>query len=163
MPIRRLAPRDDTAVEDLPTWNVYGPESPGSTEVCFFIHPAADAAGNTQVLLHNAAATQGVALKFNLRQLPCFTLWKNREAVADGYVTGLEPATNYPNTKSFEKEMGRVVDLGPGESRQFELEIAALGSAAEVRTVAEAIERLQHGTPAEIASRPDSEWSLLRA
>ena len=162
LPIKRLAPRDDTAVEDLPSWNVYGPELPGSTEVCFFIHPAADADGNTQVLLHDPATTRGVGLKFNLRQLPCFTIWKNREAVADGYVTGLEPATNYPNTKSFEKEMGRVVELAPGESRSFELEIAALSGEAEVRAAAEKIDHLQRGATPEIATRPDSEMALLR-
>lgn len=161
LPLKRLAPRDDTAVEDLPTWNVYGPETPGAGEVCFFIHPAADAEGNTQVLLHDPAATRGVALKFNLRQLPCFTIWKQREALADGYVTGLEPATNYPNTKSFEREMGRVVELGPGESRQFELELSALGGAAEVRAAAEAISQLQRGMSPEIVTRPDSQWSLL--
>ena len=163
LPIKRLAPRDDTAVEDLPTWNVYGPESPGSTEVCFFIHPAADADGNTQVLLHNSAATQGVGLKFNLRQLPCFTIWKNREAVTDGYVTGLEPATNYPNTKSFEKEMGRVVELG-----------RASRAASNWRSPPWAARRRsgpspRRSTTCSTARRrkspraPDSEWSLLRA
>ena len=47
-----------------------------------------------------------MSIKFNKRQLPCFTLWKNRQAAVDGYVTGLEPATNYPNPKPFEKEKG---------------------------------------------------------
>ena len=36
------------------------------------------------------------------------------EACSDGYVTGLEPATNFPNIKSFEKKMGRVVEWGRG-------------------------------------------------
>ena len=100
--------------------------------------------GNTQVLLHNPAAMQGVGLKFNLRQLPCFTIWKNREAVADGYVTGLEPATNYPNTKTFEKSWPRRL-LVRGRVAAIELEIAALKSAAEVRSATEEIQRLQRG------------------
>ena len=62
-----------------------------------------------------------MSVKFNKRQLPCFTLWKNRQAAADGYVTGLEPATNFPNRKSFEKEQGRVAVLAPGETRRFEV------------------------------------------
>jgi hypothetical protein len=159
LPVKRLTPRDHTAVADLPTWNVYGPETPCSTEVCFFIELAADAEGNTQVLLHNRAATQGVGLKFNTRQLPCFTIWKNREAIADGYVTGLEPATNYPNTKSFEKQMGRVVPLAPGESRYCEVEITALADADKVRAAAVAIDQLQQGAAAEIVARPDPRWS----
>ena len=110
------------------------------------------------MLLHNPAATQGVGLKSNVRQLPCFTIWKNREAAADGYVTGLEPATNYPNTKSFEKQHGRVVAFAPGESRQFELEIAALASVAQVRATADAIDQLQRGIRPEMLSQPDPSW-----
>jgi hypothetical protein len=159
LPLKRLTPRDETAATDLATWNVYGPETPGAKEVCFFIDPAGDADGNTRVLLHNADATRGVGLKFNTRQLPCFTIWKNREAVADGYVTGLEPATNYPNTKSFEKQMGRVVALAPGESRRCELEIAALANAEEIRAAAAAIDHLQQGTPAQFIAQPDPRWS----
>jgi hypothetical protein len=159
LPLKRLAPRDAVAVTDLATWNVYGPESPSSTEVCFFTEPAADDEDNTHVLLHNPAATQGVAMKFNLWQLPCFTIWKNREATADGYVTGLEPATNYPNIKSFEKQHGRVVALAPGESRQYELEITALADAAAVSAAASVINQLQTRAPAAILSQPDPRWS----
>ena len=74
-----------------------------------------------------------MSLKFNVRQLPCLSLWKNREAACDGYVTGLEPATNFPNTKSFEKQMGRVVELGPGQSRSFSVALEPLDSAAAVQ------------------------------
>jgi hypothetical protein len=155
LPVRRLAPRDAMAATDLSTWDVYGPETPGANEVCFFVQPWGDGEDNTRVLLHNRAATQGVVLKFNLWQLPCFTIWKNREAAADGYVTGLEPATNFPNMKSFEKRRGRVVSLAPGESRLFELEMTALADAAEVRAAAAAVHQLQKGTRAEIVSKPD--------
>ena len=61
LPVKKLAPRDATAAADLPTWDIYGPETPGSMEVCFFIEPAADADGNTLVLLHNAAARRACA------------------------------------------------------------------------------------------------------
>ncbi len=160
LPVKRLAPRDAVAAADLPTWNVYGPETPGSSEVCFFMEAAGDAAGNTQALLHNSAATQGVSLKFNTRQLPCFSLWKNREGVCDGYVTGLEPATNFPNVKSFEKQMGRVVKLGPGQSQSFAVELEPLADAARVQAAAAAIAQLQQGTPAEILAQPDPRWSV---
>ena len=94
-------------------------------------------------------------MKFNTRQLPCFTIWKNRESACDGYVTGLEPATNFPNIKSFEKQMGRVVELGPGESREFTVELEPLADAAGVQAAEAAIARLQHGVTAEILSQPD--------
>ena len=159
LPVKRLAPRDAVAAADLPTWNLYGPETPGSAEVCFFTEPAGDAEGNTQALLHNPAATQGVSLKFNTRQLPCFTLWKNREAACDGYVTGLEPATNFPNIKSFEKQMGRVVELGPGQSRSFAV---ALGTAGRRGRACKPPPRPSpncNKAPAEILSQPDPRWS----
>jgi hypothetical protein len=159
LPVKRLAPRDAVAAADLPTWNVYGPETPGSAEVCFFTEPTADADGNTQVLLHNPAATQGVSLKFNMRQLPCFTIWKDREGTGDGYVTGLEPATNFPNVKSFEKQKGRVVALAPGQSRQFRVVLEPLADAAGVQAAATAIAKLQQGTPSEILAQPDRQWS----
>jgi hypothetical protein len=162
LPVKKLAPRDAVAVADLPTWNLYGPETPGSAEVCFFLEPASDAEGNTQVLLHNPAATQGVCLKFNTRQLPCFTIWKNREAACDGYVTGLEPATNFPNIKSFEKQMGRVVELGPGQSRSMTVELEPLAGTARVQAAAAAIARLQQEVRAEILAQPDPRWSMSK-
>ena len=158
--MKRLAPRDAVAAADLPTWNLYGPETPGSSEVCFFMEPAGDAEGNTQALLHNSAATQGVSLKFNTRQLPCFSLWKNREAACDGYVTGLEPATNFPNIKSFEKHMGRVVELGPGPVAELRGRVGTAG-----RRGPRASGRRGHCTncnkctPAEILAQPDPRWS----
>jgi len=162
LPVKKLTPRDAVTAADLPSWNLYGPETPGATEVCFFLEPASDTDGNTQALLHNPAATQGVSLKFNTRQLPCFSIWKNCEATSDGYVTGLEPATNFPNIKSFEKQMGRVVELGPGQSRNFVVEMEPLADAARVQAAVAAIARLQQGTRAEILAQPDPRWSTSR-
>ena len=67
------------------------------------------------MLLHNAAADRGLCLEFSLEQLPCFTLWKNTQAEADGYVAGIEPSTDYPNPREFEREQGRVLTLVPGD------------------------------------------------
>jgi galactose mutarotase-like enzyme len=128
----------------MPTWNAYGPETPGSTEVCHFFDLAADESGETLVLLRSADRAQGVSVRMNKRQLPCFTIWKNRQAAIDGYVTGLEPATNYPNPKSFEKEKGRVVPLAPGETRRFELSIVAA---------------IQGSTVPEVCTKPDPNWA----
>ena len=54
-------------------------------------------------MLYNHTADRALALRFNRQELPCFTVWKNTAALEDGYVTGLEPATNFPNFKSFER------------------------------------------------------------
>ena len=159
LPLRRLAPRDAVAAADLPAWDTYGPETPGLGEACFFCDLAADAAGRTQAVLRSPSGTQGVSLKFAKSQLPCFTLWKSCRAVADGYVTGLEPGLNYPNVKSFERRAGRVAVLMPGQSRTFELEIEPLADADAVRDAAAAVAALQRGTVPEVLPSPDPAWS----
>jgi galactose mutarotase-like enzyme len=159
LPVKKCAPRDAAAVENVSEWDSYGPETPGSAEAVFFFDLAAGAQGDTLALLHNTLAEQAVSLKFNKNQLPCFTLWKNRQAAADGYVTGLEPGTNYPNVKSFEKEKGRVIELAPGESRSFEVTLEVYPNAASVVEAKHAIARLQEGVAPEICTQPDPEWS----
>ncbi len=159
LPALKVAPRDEVGMGNLAEWDAYGPETPDSVEAVFFLELAAAADGRTQTLLRNADGTQGVSLKFNKNQLPFFTLWKNRQAAADGYVTGLEPAINFPNIRSFEKEQGRVAVLDPGESRQFEITITAHTDSASVRAAEEAVAEIQAGVTPEILDRPSPEWS----
>ena len=145
--------------QTYPSGTVYGPETPGLPEACFFCELLADAEGRTRVLLRSAAADRGVSLKFSKRQLPCFTLWKNRQAAADGYVTGLEPAIDFPNRKSFEKEQGRVAVLAPGESRWFEVTIEAHTDVAAVAAAEYAVATIQGNVVPTILAQPDPHWS----
>ena len=98
-------------------------------------------------------------MRFNKTQLPCFTLWKNCQATADGYVTGLEPAINYPNVRSFEKRKGRVAQLAPGETRRFEVSIEAHTNAAAVAAAEQAIAAIQGSMAPEVRAKPDPDWS----
>jgi len=109
--------------------------------------------------LRNAAGNRGVTLRFNKTQLPCFTLWKSRQAAVDGYVTGLEPAINFPNARSFEKEKGRVAVLEPGESRTFEITMEVHADAAGVAAAEAAVAEIQKGVEPEILQEPNPEWS----
>jgi len=162
LPVRKVAPRDAVAMGNVPEWDTYGPETPGAVEAVFFMDLAAAADGQTQALLRNAARSRGVSLKFNKTQVPCFTLWKNRQAAADGYVTGLEPATNFPNVKSFEKQQGRVIVLPPGQSRTFELTLEVHPDAPSVAAAEQAIAQLQQGVQPQILDKPDAAWSPFR-
>lgn len=159
IPIAKMAPRDAEAAKTVGQWEVYGPESPGTPEAAFYFDLAADAGGNTKTLLKGASGTQGVSLAFNKRQLPCFTLWKNPQAATDGYVTGFEPAVNFPNARSFEEGKGRVVTLQPGESRVFEIELTAHGDAASVAAAEKDVAAIQAETKPEILAQPNPEWS----
>jgi hypothetical protein len=159
VPVIKVAPHNDVAVGNLPDWDTYGPETPGAPEACFFYDLAADAEGFTEVLLHNAAGSQGVSVQFNKKQLPCFTQWKNRQAALDGYVTGLEPATNFPNVKTFERSKGRVIVLAPGASRTFQVTVEGHPDAGSVGRAKAAVEKLQQGVTRQVLPKPNPEWS----
>src|SRR5262249_21177709 len=100
-PVRELAPRTPRAAEGIDTYDTYAGPTPGYAEQVYCYDLLADGHGHTVVMLYNSAADRGLVVRMNRNELPCFTLWKNTAAVEDGYVTGLEPATNYPNFKTF--------------------------------------------------------------
>ncbi|MCA9268545.1 MAG: aldose 1-epimerase family protein, partial [Planctomycetales bacterium] len=131
-PAKVIVPRTTHAADDIEKWNVYPNESPGFEEQVYFGELAADDQGETRVLLKNAHSTRGVTLRYDKRKLPCFTLWKNPVAAADGYVTGLEPGTNFPNPRTFEGQQQRVVKLPPGKSISFDLALEVHGTSASV-------------------------------
>jgi hypothetical protein len=159
LPAARVVPSNDVAVGNAPEWDRYGPETPGAPEAVFFIELRADSAGTTRATLVNAAETQAVSLKFNKGQLPWFTLWKNRNPLPDGYVTGLEPGINFPNTKSFERLKGRVASLAPSESRTFEIAVEVHSTPADVAAAVQAVKNLQGGLVPEVLDEPDPDWA----
>lgn len=146
-PIKSVRNRDNSQSNAAPNkvtgWNTYGPPTAGASEDCFFLDLSSDEHDQTQLLLKNAEATGGTLLSYNKSQLPYFTLWKNLAASEDGYVTGLEPATNYPNCHSAEVAEGRAVQLGAGESWSAEFTIDWLASAKQVQQAEEAIRGLE--------------------
>jgi hypothetical protein len=155
--IDELAPRDATAAADVPTWNRYAAPRPGRSEDVHFarLRPAAD--GVASALLVAPDGSQAAGLSWRADTLPCFALWKNQGGLADGYVTGLEPATNYPNPRSFEEQQGRVVSLEPGQSVRFELALEHLtGERLAARRAAIAA---LAATPPTIHAQPRPGWS----
>ena len=91
-------------------------------------------------------------MRFSLNEMPWFTLWKNTSA--DGYVTGLEPATNFPNAKPFERSKGRVVNLEVGETRRFHLTVAVHDTRRQVLEVEREIKRLQKAVRPNVCPEP---------
>lgn len=158
LPVAEVVPRNEHAAGTMKRWREYDAPTVAYTEQVYFCRPLGDAEHNTLALLRNAAGDQGVCLHYRTDQLPCFTLWKNTVAHEDGYVTGLEPATNYPNTKPFEEQHGRVIALGPGEAKSFHLRIEYLGSEDEVAERAETIASLQGSQRAKEHGEPLTDW-----
>lgn len=143
VPVKEIAPRDSIAAQRGDAWDTYQKPVAGFVEECFFFELEADAAGRTSVMLRNSTGDTAVVMSYQEKQLPCFTVWKNTQAEADGYVTGLEPATNFPNFRTFERNQGRVILLQPGESHSSGIELAVLDNAALVSAQAESIASLQ--------------------
>jgi galactose mutarotase-like enzyme len=159
LPVREAAPRDPRAAEDVKTWQTYLGPTDGYTEQVYFANLVGDGDERTVVLLRNAAGDRGVSLEFNIRELPCFTVWKCTQAEADGYVTGLEPGTNLPNLKTFERSQGRVITLAPGAKHSARIDLAVQMSPTEVDAVEKRVNDLQNRTHPIVHERPIGKFS----
>ena len=84
-----------------------------------------------------------MVLRFQKDQLPAFTLWKNTAGLRDGYVTGLEPGTNYPNPRPFEESRGRIVTLPVGGSYVTDTTLEVFVTPDEVALIEAEVTRLQ--------------------
>src|SRR4051794_19147309 len=112
-------------------------------------------------MLRDRAGGKAVVLRFDLAQVPAVTLWKNTGGLKSGYVTGLEPGTNYPNPKPYEKSHGRVVTLEPGGSHVIETTLEVLDAPdavaraeAEIRALQKHAEPVIHKAPIEPFAMP---------
>lgn len=154
LPSRLVAPRDAHAATEIATCGRYGPPTPGYVERCYWYEPLGDADGDSLAMLRNAAADRAVIVRFNVAQLPYFTQWKNIGPLAEGYVTGLEPGTDYPNAKPFEREQGRLCVIPAGGSHVAELALEVRDSAAGVAQATREIATLQRRAKRQVAKRP---------
>ncbi len=161
VPADKVVPRDEWAAQDAGSWDYYGDPTPGMGEQVYFLTPKGGADHRSVALLQNAGRDHGVALRFDTRQLPCFSIWKNTPAIEDGYVTGLEPGTNFPNPRSFEGQQGRIVTLAPGASATFELTLDYLAGGAEVAAVEQEVTALMGEFPPGIHETPQLGWCVV--
>lgn len=142
VPFVGTSARDARAEEGLNEWDVYAAPEAGYAEQAYFFTPAADEDGQAHTLLRNAAGDLGMHWQWPAKQLPCLTLWKNTQAEADGYVTGIEPGTAYPNPKDEEREQGRLVTLPPGGEWHGSFQIAIYDSPNAIADVERRIDEL---------------------
>lgn len=158
-PIAALAPKDDLSASEIGAWSVCGEPTPDFQERVYFAELFADDSGTTTTMLRTADKTKGLAVNFGTKTLPKFVLWKNTADDRDGYVTGLEPATNFPNRKSFEAEQGRVIELQGGGTVSFRVSLRPMVDENTVTEVAKAIAKLNDGAELTIHERPKPGWS----
>ena len=152
-----VAPRNKRAQESIDAWDVNQSPEVGYAEQVYFFKPNADASGWARAGVFAPDRQSCMGVTYNTKTLPCFTHWRNTAAEADGYVVGLEPATNFPNSRSFEEKHGRVVQLPPGESVTHQLELHLLASALEAAKFSDEIKAL--GSQPKIHPEPLKDWS----
>ncbi|MCC9603987.1 aldose 1-epimerase family protein [Stieleria sp. JC731] len=159
MPIEELAPKDSLSAGEIETWDKYeGPQS-GYSERVYFAKLRSDDHDQTTVMLHNAGADRGLAVTSSTRTLPRFIVWKNTGDLADGYVTGLEPATNYPNTRSFEAKQDRVLKIAPEQTICFRVSLEPLTDSEAVNATRDRIDLIAGSDPTKIHSTPRPGWT----
>jgi hypothetical protein len=150
----RVAPINDHAAKSIDGYTTYSGPTPGFIEQVYLLWPRGDAQGRTGVLLKNAAGDRGVSLHWSTRELPYLTLWKNTAALADGYVTGLEPGTDFPYNRKVERQAGRLPRLAPGETRHFGLEFGVQSGTAAVADAVRGITALAAGRAVQVETKP---------
>jgi galactose mutarotase-like enzyme len=159
VPAKQVAPRNDHAASGIQTWDSYAAPQPGFEEMVYFLELNTAGDNTTRALLKNAHATRGVSLTWSKLQLPFFTLWKDTGGENDGYVTGLEPGTNFPNPRSFETTKNRVVRIPPGETKVFDLGMEIHLTPEELALSETAIAEIQAGKTPKIFDTPQTAWS----
>lgn len=157
-PVKTIVPRNARAASGIKTWDSYSAPEPGFEEQVYFFELNAADDGSTRTMLKNAHGTGAVSLLFNKQQLPYFTLWKNLTAEDDGYVTGLEPGTNFPNPRSFETVKRRVVELAAGQKQKFDITMQIHTTGPEVEAAEALVAKIQAGRQPEVVTQPRADW-----
>jgi hypothetical protein len=159
VPAKTVVARNERAASGIKTWDSYPAPTPGFEEMVYFMELHAGDDGWTRALLKNAHSTQGVSLAYIKRQLPCFSLWKNTTAEGDGYVTGIEPGTNFPNPRSYEGKHGRVVKIDGGKRAAFLVTLEVHPTAKDVADAEAAVNKIRAGREPQVWDKPQPGWS----
>ena len=157
--LNTLAPKDLLSAGEIDRWNEYGPPEEGYSERVYFAEPRGDESQMASAMLRSSDGTLGLGVSFQTTGLPRFVVWKNTAAENDGYVTGIEPATNFPNQRSYETEQGRVVELAAGETKSFRVNLHPLTTAESVLEMSAQIAKTQGDDAPEIYPVPNPGWS----
>lgn len=138
-----ISPFNDYAKAGLKGWHTYQAPTKDYDEMVFNLKPIGDAQGHSLAVLHNQAGNLGVAVGYNIKQLPVLTLWKNTDTQQQGYVTGIEPGTSYAYNTKYQRPLGLVPTIQPGETKSFDLSYTLLRSAEDTRQALAEVARIQ--------------------
>ncbi len=154
-PVSRVVPFNDHAAKSVKTYATYEGPKAGFVEQVYCLYPLADAQGRTVIGLKNKAGDRAVSMAFSVKELPYVTLWKNTASEGEGYVTGLEPGTNFPNNRRIERKLGRVPKLAPGASWSGTIDFAIHVGAESVKGLSDRVGAIQGSQKPVIDDKPE--------
>ena len=153
-PVREVSPFNDYAGKLLSTWRTYQDRTKDFDEVVYNVFPYGDENGNTLTMVHNAAGTLGASIAYNVNALPAFSLWKNMDTDAQGYVTGMEPGTSFSYNRKYQRDLKLVPTIGPKEHRDFILTYSLLDGKDKVDAALKRIADIQNGRKTTVRETP---------
>lgn len=161
IPASMAMPRDHGySRESIKGWDRELAPTAGISEECWYVVPKADRKGMTRQMLVNSEGTVGVVQEYAHRALPCFAFWKNPAALEDGYVTGLEPSTNYPNPTWYEHAQKRTMPIRPGKCWESCMRISLKEGKKAIVAEEKKIRAIQGSKKTEVLSAPIKGFSI---
>jgi len=142
-PVERVSPINAHAAESIGTYTRYEGPKQGFIEQVYCLYPMADQDGKTLAMLQNRSKDRAVSIGFSIKELPFLTIWKNTGSMNDGYVTGIEPGTDFPYNRRIERKQGRLKKLAAGEAHHVTLDVAIHVGEGPVRQLAQKIAAVQ--------------------
>jgi Domain of unknown function (DUF4432) len=131
-----MEPRDDRAREGVAEHARFGPPQRGWTEQVYYHDVMADAEGWARCALVNEALDlpfgRGLGLQVSWRRDQLLNLVEWKQLGEGDYVVGMEPANCRPEGRCAARQNGRLEFIGPGETREFELELSVLVGSEEI-------------------------------
>jgi hypothetical protein len=91
---------------------------------------------------------------YNVKQLPVLTIWKNTDTKKQGYVTGIEPGTSYAYNTKYQRSLGLVPRIQPGETKTFDLTFSLLRSKDDCDQALKEVATIQGDRESELREEP---------
>jgi hypothetical protein len=152
--VKQVSPFNDKAKADLGDWQSYRAPTRDYDETVYNVVPYGDAKGDTLTVLHNKAGSLGVAVGFNVQQLPVFSLWKNTDTQGQGYVTGLEPGTSFSYNRRYQRPLNLVPTIEPKQQKHFSISYSLLADKPAVDKALKTIQTIQGERQTEVRQTP---------
>ena len=157
-PAKIVVPRNGESAEQAKRWNIVGSAGSAPCEYVYFMQMNTRDDGIAPVVLVNKDESLAAMIEYQPDQLGCFSLWKNEAALNDGYVVGLEPATNWPNPRSFEEQHERIWVIDPGEAKIAQTRLTLIDSARQIANQIGEIDAINRKSQPQVKESIDTSW-----